>query len=356
MTTESKYFSQFFNVNPDAPVPRDFVGRTFDLRYRRYDLYDFIEKTGGALSLDGYSAGVGPSGIGEDKYESPVSRRSFLRYEVRSSPGVTVLTRSRALVRAGEWVSPWAAYGDCCRYEILLEPGVRYIGSVCVSVFRPLRPEHLGEGVVVDTEAAVGLDDGTNRPFFAYELAPVSGGGPLQPSSGGTVCYPNLAWSRGGPRVFLAGTSEHFGESGWREGVVESLEKVGAVIVSPRPAGGCDYGAETELELENRKDWERQAMDSADYILFNFVPGRESSVSLMELGLYASTRKLVVSCPQGYSRLSSVRHTCRVSSVPLYSGLDDAVSRVTGAILGLPGYFLGGLGRVGTYGVRADAS
>lgn len=167
----------------------------------------------------------------------------------------------------------------------------------------------------------------------------------------GMVCYPDLPWPRVGPRVFLAGTSEPVGEPGWRDQLVVELERAGLVVVSPRPVGGCDYGAETDTELSNRKDWERRLMDAADYVLFHFVPGRESSVSLMELGLYASVRKLVVSCPVQYAKSSSVRHTCIAASIPLYTDVRGAALHVVGSVRSLPSYYSGRGGCADPYGL-----
>jgi len=178
MTTESTTFAHHFTVNPDAPVARDFVGRTFHLSYKKFDLFSFIDQTGGVLSF-GCPARGGAPGSGGDQYESPTSVRSFLRFEIRASPAVVISPPSGVSFRVGEWVSPWASCGACGDYEIKLEPDVCYVGLVNVSLLRPLRFECLGGGVVVNTDAAVGLDDGSNRSFFLHELLSEFGTGPV---------------------------------------------------------------------------------------------------------------------------------------------------------------------------------
>ena len=55
--------------------------------------------------------------------------------------------------------------------------------------------------------------------------------------------------------------------------------------------------------IEGDKDacWE------ADIIIMYFAPHSQSPISLLELGLYAKTDKLMVVCPEGYWRKSAAR-------------------------------------------------
>jgi len=69
-------------------------------------------------------------------------------------------------------------------------------------------------------------------------------------------------------------------------------------------------------------------LESADWILMNFLPGSQSPITLLELGLHAKSGKLIVVCTPGYFRYDNVRITCLKYGVPMYSSLETAVSAI----------------------------
>jgi hypothetical protein len=52
-------------------------------------------------------------------------------------------------------------------------------------------------------------------------------------------------------------------------------------------------------------------MERADLIALYLSPGTKSPISLLELGLYASSGKLVVCCPEGFWRKGNVDIVCK---------------------------------------------
>jgi hypothetical protein len=70
--------------------------------------------------------------------------------------------------------------------------------------------------------------------------------------------------------------------------------------------------------------WELAAMDKADCILFHFLAGSQSPITLMELGLYADSKKVIVSCEDGFWRKGNVEIVCEKYSIPMYNTLDGA--------------------------------
>ena len=57
----------------------------------------------------------------------------------------------------------------------------------------------------------------------------------------------------------------------------------------------------------------------------NFLPGSQSPITLLELGLFAGSRKLRVICPVSFYRYDNVRITCQRYAVPMYETLKEAV-------------------------------
>ena len=52
-------------------------------------------------------------------------------------------------------------------------------------------------------------------------------------------------------------------------------------------------------------------------------PKTKSPISLMELGLQAGSKKLLVVCPDGFWRKGNVEVVCSIYDIPLFNSLDD---------------------------------
>ena len=74
------------------------------------------------------------------------------------------------------------------------------------------------------------------------------------------------------------------------------------------------------LKFREQVEWELDGLDRADVIAMWFMPGTKSPITLLELGLYARSGKLLVGCPEGFWRKGNIEVVCRKFDVPL---LDD---------------------------------
>ena len=124
--------------------------------------------------------------------------------------------------------------------------------------------------------------------------------------------------------VFLAGTIDDGAAEDWQSTVAGMLDgrETGYILFNPRQE---DWHPEREGEMDYQVNWELEHMEKADFILMNFIPGSSSPITLLELGLYARSGKLLVICTPGYYRYDNVRITCSRYGVPLYLTLEDAV-------------------------------
>lgn len=102
------------------------------------------------------------------------------------------------------------------------------------------------------------------------------------------------------------------------------------MILNPRRAHwAADPAAFERGELfEEQVQWELDALEKADLIAMYLVPGTRSPISLLELGLYARSGKLVVSCPDGFWRKGNVEAVCRRYGVPTFGALDDLMVEI----------------------------
>ena len=128
-------------------------------------------------------------------------------------------------------------------------------------------------------------------------------------------------------RVFLAGTIDMGNSYDWqREAAGLFAQKEGNYILyNPRQE---EWHPEREGEMDYQVNWELEHLEKADRILMYFLPGSQSPITLLELGLHARSGKLLVVCTEDYFRYDNVRITCQRYAVPLYSSLEAAVDAV----------------------------
>lgn len=116
----------------------------------------------------------------------------------------------------------------------------------------------------------------------------------------------------------------------WQAETVKSLSDLDAVLLNPR-RDDFDPNAEQSIHddyFRGQVEWELGALEAADAILLYFAPGTKSPISLLELGLFARTGKLVVCCPEGFWRKGNVDIVCAFYDVEQAETLEDAIERL----------------------------
>ena len=132
------------------------------------------------------------------------------------------------------------------------------------------------------------------------------------------------------PTLFLAGSIEQGAAEDWQAKVVTTLSPLGLIFLNPRRE---EWDASWEQRMafapfREQVEWELDALARADLILMHFAPATKAPITLLELGLFASSGKLIVSCPDGYWRKGNVEIVCARAGVPLLATLDEALDRV----------------------------
>lgn len=129
-------------------------------------------------------------------------------------------------------------------------------------------------------------------------------------------------------KVFLAGSIEMGVADNWQEKVQEIFSNHDWLILNPR-RDNWDSTWEQKISNPNfyeQVDWEYNALNTSDAILMYFDPATKSPISLMELGLFANSGKLVVCCPEGFWRKGNVEYICHRFGIPLTESLEEACS------------------------------
>jgi len=130
--------------------------------------------------------------------------------------------------------------------------------------------------------------------------------------------------------IFLAGSIEQDRAARWQDEVIEKLKDYPCTILNPRRANWDDSW---EQRIENfyfneQVNWELDALEMADVILMYFDPNTKSPISLLELGLFAKSGKLIVCCPEGFWRKGNVDIICQRYGIEQVGNLEEAVEVV----------------------------
>jgi hypothetical protein len=129
------------------------------------------------------------------------------------------------------------------------------------------------------------------------------------------------------PMIFLAGSIEMGAADNWQEKFEAAFQDENLVILNPRRD---EWDASWVHSLDNPQfveqvEWELNALEQADVIALYFEPATKSPVSLLELGLFARSGKLVVCCPDGFWRKGNVDVVCRKYGVQTVASLVDLI-------------------------------
>lgn len=125
--------------------------------------------------------------------------------------------------------------------------------------------------------------------------------------------------------IFLAGSIEMGVADDWQIELQDLLKDHGLIIYNPRRD---DWDSSWEQHSENppfreQVEWELAALNRADLILMYLQPGTKSPISLLELGLYAASRKLAICCLDGFWRKGNVDIVCQRFSIPQCDTLEE---------------------------------
>ena len=133
-----------------------------------------------------------------------------------------------------------------------------------------------------------------------------------------------------GYSVFLAGSIEGDTAQKWQDIVIEDLANDNGILVNPRRDV---WDSSWKQEINNPKfneqvSWELEALEKVDLIIMYFDKSTKSPISLLELGLFAKSGKLVVCCPDGFWRKGNVDIVCNRYGVLQVQNLEELINEV----------------------------
>lgn len=131
--------------------------------------------------------------------------------------------------------------------------------------------------------------------------------------------------------IFLAGTIDSGNSENWQKELSnyllsdkylkhKYLRHNNVVIFNPRRD---EWPKDSDHEeIEKQIKWELKHLDESDLIIMNILSDSKSPISLMEIGLYAQSKKLVVFCTPDFYRYDNVKLVCKKYDISLFHNND----------------------------------
>lgn len=118
---------------------------------------------------------------------------------------------------------------------------------------------------------------------------------------------------------FLAGSIDHSEPNSWRTILYKKAPETIHFFDPTRK----DHNALDDEAMRQQIYWELDALELSDKIILNFLPQAKSPISLVEMGLYAKSGKLVVVCPDEFYQKRYVKALCSRYSVPFFKDINE---------------------------------
>jgi len=130
--------------------------------------------------------------------------------------------------------------------------------------------------------------------------------------------------------IFLAGSIDNGSADDWQLNVSESLSDLDIYTLNPRRNEWNQAWTQTidNPKFKEQVIWELNGLENADVVLFNFLGNSQAPISLLELGLCASRRDVVVCCEPEYWRKGNIEVVCEQFGLPLVDNIEKAISLV----------------------------
>lgn len=125
--------------------------------------------------------------------------------------------------------------------------------------------------------------------------------------------------------VFLGGSIEMGNAEKWQSRLISEFSDCDITFLNPRRD---DFDRSMVQRMENNQfmeqvSWELDALDFSDLIIFYFDPNTKAPITLLELGLHAKSRKVIVCCPDKFWRRGNVEIICGRYDIPLCNSFEE---------------------------------
>lgn len=119
--------------------------------------------------------------------------------------------------------------------------------------------------------------------------------------------------------VFLAGSIDMGTAIDWQADLTKALSDLEIKIYNPRrPNWDTTWKQDIDFApFRQQVEWELGSLERVDVIAMYLPETSKAPISLLELGLFASSGRLIVACPKKFWRQGNVEIVCKRYNVPL---------------------------------------
>jgi hypothetical protein len=138
------------------------------------------------------------------------------------------------------------------------------------------------------------------------------------------ITAPNKIDLKQKPVIFLAGSIEMGKAEDWQSRIADCLKQYQGVLLNPRREHWDSYWKQTisNKKFKQQVEWEFSGLEKSDCIIMYFSPETKSPISLLELGLFSRSHKIICCCPKKFWRRGNVEFICKKFKIPLLDNLE----------------------------------
>lgn len=123
--------------------------------------------------------------------------------------------------------------------------------------------------------------------------------------------------------IFLAGTIDMGNSVDWQSNIYDLLkddfisDNFAITVYNPRRSFIED------IYIDEQVNWEQDRLEDCD-VIFMYITGKSKSpISLLEIGQFITSKKMIVVCEPEFYRYDNVRIMCERNDVPLLNDIDE---------------------------------
>lgn len=145
------------------------------------------------------------------------------------------------------------------------------------------------------------------------------------------VIYPINKIEKTGFKIFLAGTIDMGISIDWQQKIIDCLQnmetKTDLVFLNPRRKNWDSSWIQTieNEQFNGQVTWELDALEQSDLIVMFLEAHSKSPISMLELGLFAESGKIVVCCEEGFWRKGNIDIVCKRKNIPTFKTFDTLI-------------------------------
>lgn len=81
-------------------------------------------------------------------------------------------------------------------------------------------------------------------------------------------------------------------------------------------------------QFHEQVSWELESQDMSDVIVYYFDDDTQSPITMLELGLYADVKPIIVRCTSKFWRYGNVKMVCDKFYIPCVESFDDFIREI----------------------------